>query len=151
MPNLDHQEQSTLDVLVKQWRAKRPRNNLRSAFYDMKNSERSLMADAVPATVRRRRFVLGWSAIAVDKLNRRCNLDGFYSPVGMDLRSMGMDEVSRGNRLPSEISQAGQASLSHAVSFLVATQGDEAAGEAKALLTTKTASSGTGAWDPRSR
>jgi hypothetical protein len=71
------------------------RNNLRSALYDMKNSERHLMAQAVPDVVRRRRFVLGWSAIAVDKLNRRCNLDGFYDAAGNDLDSLGLDDVVR--------------------------------------------------------
>jgi hypothetical protein len=30
-------EQASLDELVVQWREKRPRNNLRAAFYDMKN------------------------------------------------------------------------------------------------------------------
>ena len=57
--DLTHGEQNALDELVKQWRDKRPRNNLRSAFYDMKNSERALMSRAVPNVVRRRKFVLG--------------------------------------------------------------------------------------------
>ena len=35
--DLTHQEQGALDVLVTQWRGKRSRNNLRTAFYDMKN------------------------------------------------------------------------------------------------------------------
>ena len=149
--DLDHQEQSALDELVIQWRAKRPRNNLRSAFYDMKNSERALMADAVPAVVRRRRFVLGWSAIAVDKLNRRCNLEDFYAPDGTDLNGLGLADVMRQNRLRSELSQAGLSSLIHAVSFLVTTQGDTAAGEPAVLINTKDASTATGIWDVRRR
>jgi hypothetical protein len=51
----------------------------------MQNSERRLMGPNVPAVIRQRSFVLGWSSTAVDKLNRRCNLDGFYEANGIDL------------------------------------------------------------------
>ena len=49
--DLTHEEQNALDVLVAQWRAKRTRNNLRSGFYDMKNSERSLMGESIQPSV----------------------------------------------------------------------------------------------------
>ena len=42
--DLSDQEQGELDELVMQWRAKRPRNNVRSGFYDMKNASRPLMS-----------------------------------------------------------------------------------------------------------
>ena len=151
VPGLDHQEQNALDELIAQWRAKRPRNNLRSAFYDMKNSEQDLMSKAIPDVVKRRSFVLGWSAIAVDKLNRRCNLDGFYDANGYDLNRLGMGEVYRDNRLGSEFSQAGVSSLLHAVSFLVTTQGDTKAGEPDVLILGKDATSATGVWNVRKR
>lgn len=151
VPGLDHAEQNQLDILVAQWRAKRPRNNLRSAMYDMKNSARSLMGTQVPATIKQRSFVLGWSAIAVDKLNRRCNLEGFYDAGGIDLASLGADDLIRANRLTSEISQSGVSSLLHAVSFLVTTQGDEQAGEPPVLMLGKDATSATGVWDVRTR
>lgn len=149
--DLDHDEQATLDELVVQWRKKRPRNNIRAAFYDMKNSERSLMADAVPNVVRRRRFVLGWSAIAVDKLNRRCNLETFYDKSGADVASLGLDQIERDNRLPSEVSQAGVSSLIHAVSWLVTTQGDVESGEPEVLINARSATTATGIWSTRKR
>lgn len=151
IPDLTHAEQNTLDELVAQWRAKRPRNNLRSAFYDMKNSERSLMSAQVPEVIRRRRFVLGWSAISVDKLNRRCNLDGFYDAAGAKLDDLGLDDLSRANRLPSEVSQAGVSSLIHAVSWMVTTQGDTQAGEPPVLMLARDATTATGLWDVRRR
>lgn len=152
VPGLDHQEQETLDRLVVQWRAKRTRNNLRSAFYDMKNSEQTLMgARHIPDIVRRRKFVLGWSALAVDKLNRRCNLDGFYDAAGTDLNALGMGEIMRENRLVPEVSQAGVSSLIHAVSFIVTTQGDTTAGEPDVLMLARSASVSTGIWDRRLR
>lgn len=150
VPSLDHSEQNALDELVKQWRDKRPRNNLRAAFYDMKNSERSLMSPQIPGIVRRRRFVLGWSAMAVDKLNRRCNLERFYSGR-YDLAGLGADEVWRENRLDSELPMAGVASLQQAVSFIVTTQGDAQAGEPDVLMTAKNATTATGMWDRRRR
>lgn len=149
--DLTHQEQNALDELVMQWRAKRPRNNLRKALYDMKNSERSLMSSQVPDVVRRRRYVLGWSAIAVDKLNRRCNVDGFYDASGSDLDDLGLSEFMRTNRFTSEISQAGVSSLIHAVSWLVTTQGDTQAGEPEVLTIARDASVATGIWDVRRR
>lgn len=149
--DLTHQEQDTLDVLVKQWRDKRPRNNIRTAFYDMKNSERTLFSEQVPSVVRRRRFVLGWSAITVDKLNRRCNLEGFYDENGEDLDALGLDEITEQNRLTSELSQAGLASLMHGPAFVVTTQGDVRSGEPDVLVHARSAEVSTGIWDVRKR
>jgi len=149
--DLTHAEQESLDELVLQWRAKRPRNNIRSGFYDMKNATRSLMSSNAPAVVKRKRFVLGWSAMSVDKLNRRCNLDGFYDVAGNDLGSLGLDDLERENRLRSELSQAGISSLIHAVSWLVTVSGDTEAGEPAVLILPRDATTATGMWDVRRR
>lgn len=146
---LSDADQASLDELIAQWRQKRPRNNLRSAMYDMKNATRHLMSSNAPAEVKRRRYVLGWSGMAVDKLNRRCNLDGFYDPTGRDLDALGLGEVEKSNRLRSELSQAGVSSLIHAVSWLVTVQGGE--GEPDVLILPRDATNATGMWDPRRR
>lgn len=148
---LEHDEQNALDELVTQWRAKRERNNLRAAFYDLKTSERSLLTKDVPMVIRRKKFVLGWSALAVDKLNRRCNVDDFYDAAGNDLDDLGLADLARENRLTSELSQAGVSSLLHAVSFLVTTQGDVTSGEPAVLITGRDATTATGMWDARRR
>lgn len=148
---LDHDEQAELDALVVQWRNKRPRNNLRAGFYDMKNATRHLMSSNAPTVVKRRKFVLGWSAIAVDKLNRRCNLDGFYDTAGNDLTKLGLTELEKDNRLRLELSQAGISSLIHAVSWLVTVQGDTEAGEPEVLILPRDATTATGIWDTRRR
>jgi hypothetical protein len=147
--DLTDDEQAALDELLAQWRAKRPRNNLRSGFYDMKNAERHLMTSNAPAVVKRRKFVLGWSAMAVDKLNRRCNIDGFYDPAGHNLDDLGLGGLERDNRLRSELSQAGISSLIHAVSWLVTVQGE--AGEPDVLILPRDATNATGMWDTRLR
>jgi hypothetical protein len=151
VPDLSDEDQAALDELVAQWRAKRGRNNLRSGFYDMKNATRSLMSTNAPAEVKRRRYVLGWSGMAVDKLNRRCNLDGFYDANGHNLSDLGLDDLERDNRLRSELSQGGVSSLIHAVSWLVTVQGDTTAGEPKVLVLPRDATNATGMWDPRRR
>ena len=149
--DLSETEQDLLDELVLQWRQKRPRNNLRSAFYDMKNAARPLMSSNAPAVVKRRRFVLGWSATAVDKLNRRCNIDDFYDPKGYDLGELGLNELEQTNMLRAELSQAGTSSLLHAVSWLVTVQGDTEAGEPPVLVLPRDATTATGMWDVRRR
>jgi hypothetical protein len=151
VPGLTDDEQASLDELVTQWRAKRRRNNLRAGFYDMKNATRHLMATNAPPVVKNRSFVLGWSSIAVDKLNRRCNIDGFYDKSGTDLDTLGLAELWRDNRLGMEFSQAGLSSLIHGVSWLITTQGDTDAGEPEVLILGRDARTGTGIWDPRKR
>ena len=142
-------EQASLDELLAQWRDKRPRNNLRTAFYDMKNATRHLMSTNAPAEVKRRRYVLGWSALAVDKLNRRCNIDGFYDPAGHNLADLGLAELERTNRLRTELSQAGISSLIHAVSWLVTVRGGD--DEPDVLVLPRDATNATGIWDVRRR
>lgn len=149
VPGLADDDQAELDALVAQWRAKRPRNNLRSGFYDMKNATRHLMSSNAPVEVKRRKYVLGLSAAAVDKLNRRCNIDGFYDPNGYDLGSLGLPELERSNRLRQELSQAGVSSLIHAVSWLVTVFGED--GEPDVLLLPRDATNSTGIWDARRR
>lgn len=148
VPGLDDAEQATLDVLWAQLVRKRPRNRLRAAFYDGKNAWRDA-GISTPPSMRRIAPVLGWSAKAVDILNRRCNLDG-VTVAGVD-DDLGLDEIWRENALDLESSQAGVSSLIHATSFLITTVGDESAGEPRALVTAKDALTGTGEWDRRSR
>lgn len=147
--DLEHDEQNELDQLLAQWRAKRPRNALRAGFYDMKNATRHLMSSNAPAEVKRRRYVLGLSAAAVDKLNRRCNIDGFYDASGHDLDSLGLPELERKNQLRLELSQAGVSSLIHAVSWLVTVRGEP--GEPDVLILPRDATTATGIWDVRRR
>lgn len=149
IPELTEDEQSTLTGLLLQLSAKAPRNLLRSAYYDGRNAVRDL-GIAMPPNFRRIAVVLGWSAKAVDILNRRCNLEGFVVPGG-NVDDFGLPELWRDNYLDTEAPQAGVSSLIHSTAFLIATLGDEEAGEPKALVTAKDALTGTGEWDRRKR
>lgn len=142
-------EQDALNDLLELWRSKRERNLLRAGFYDMKTSTRLLMSSSAPDVVKQRAFVLGWSAISVDKLNRRCNLEDFYDANGNDLDSLGLSEIVDDNRLLDEFSQAGISSLIHTPSWVITHQGD--AGEPDVLVTFRDALTGAGRWDGRLR
>lgn len=147
--DLTHQEQNALDVLLAQLAAKTPRNRLRAAYYDGRNAVRDL-GISTPPSMRKVATVLGWSAKAVDLLNRRCDLERFAVP-GTDTVSLGLDELWRANYLDTESADAGLSALIHSCAFLIATQGDEDAGEPPVLITAKDALSGTGTWDRRRR
>lgn len=148
---LSDAEQAALAELLELWRSKRHRNIMRAMFYDMKNGTRSLMSSSAPDVVKRRAFVLGWSAIAVDKLNRRCNLEDFYDANGNDLDALGLSEIVDQNRLIDEFSQAGVSSLIHTPSWVITTQGDTSIGEPDVLMTFRDALTGAGVWDGRRR
>lgn len=149
VPGLSHGEQDTLDRLVAQWRAKLKRNTLRASYYDGKNAVRDL-GISVPPAMNRVATVLGWSAKAVDVLNRRCSLEGFRYANG-NAADLGVEHVWEQNQLALEAPQAQVSSLIHAVSWQIVTRGDEQSGEPKALITMKDAIGGTGLWDSRRR
>jgi hypothetical protein len=150
VPDLTHDEQNTLDQLLVQLNAKRPRNLKRAALYDGKNAQRDV-GIKLPPYLRRIPIVLGWPAKACDVLNDQCGLDGFITPSGTSADSLGITEIWDDNYLANEAPQAGLSSLVHACSFLIATQGDEQSGEPDVLITAKDALNGTGEWNKRRR
>jgi hypothetical protein len=122
---------------------------LRAAYYDGRNAVRDL-GISTPPNFRRIATVLGWSAKAVDVLNRRCHLDRFVVP-GMDIDSLGVTDLWDDNFLATESSAAGSSSLIHSTAFLITTQGDPEEGEPDVLITARSALSGTGMWNRRKR
>ncbi len=149
VPPLTHDEQDLLDRLLAQLADKQRRNRIRSAYYDGRNAVRDL-GISTPPSMRRVATVLGWPAKAVDVLARRCNLDGFVIPGG-NADDLGIPELWAANNLDVEAPQAGVSSLIHACAFLVATLGDQEAGEPAVVITARDAMSGTGLRDPRRR
>lgn len=146
--DLDTTEQNAVDVCIEQLNARLPRNVLRAQYYDGKNAIRDL-GISTPPNFRRIATVLGWSAKAVDILNRRCNLDGFVIPGVEDTADL--DVVWEDNYLDTEAPQAGVSSLIHGTAFLIVHQGDTEAGEPPVLWTARDAMTGTGEWDRRRR
>jgi hypothetical protein len=147
VPDLDDDEQRTLNFLLEQLAAKHRRNRLRKAYYDMRVAPK-LIGSVIPPQYWRAGIVLGWSGKAVDTLARRCNLDGFVWPDG-SLDEIGYTDLVEDNALGSEVNQAIVSSLIHSVAFIVNTQG--LAGEPSSLIHFKDALNATGEWNTRAR
>lgn len=147
LPDLDDDENRTLNRLLEQLAQKTERNLLRAAYYDGRRAVRQI-GSVIPPQYYRLGIVLGWSAKAVDILARRCTLENYVWPDG-DLGSLGLHEVWESNFFQAESNSAMVSSLIHAVSFLVNTQGGD--GEPKGLIHVKDALSATGDWNSRTR
>lgn len=144
---VDDDTNDLVNGLLAQLRAKQPRNELRSAYYDGKRILQRL-GSVLPPEYLRMGVVLGWSAKAVDTLAQRCNLDALVWPDG-DLNSVGLREAWDANLVASESNSGMVSSLLHGTSFLINTTGGEL--EPAALLHTKDALSATGEWNTRTR
>lgn len=150
VPQLGDDEQLILDRMIDQLRNKTPRNMLRSAYYDGKRAAADT-GISIPPELQRVRLVLGWASKAVDILNDRCNLDGFSTASGVDLDSVGLQDLWDDNFLDIEAPQVGTSSLIHSTAFLFTTEGDVDLGEPEVVINAKDALSATGIWDVRQR
>jgi len=146
---LSHDEQNTLDKLLRQYVQKLTRNRLRQTYYDHKNLLKDL-GIAIPPDMVDIDMVLGWPAKAVDGLARRNKLDGFVIPGGSSL-DMGIDAMWNANSMDVEAPQAHTSAYIHSCAFVATTKGDVDSGEPDVLITTRSAMSGTALWDRRRR
>ena len=121
VPGLDDTEQATLDRLVAQWSARRPRNMTRLGYLDLKANLKDLQATLPPEIVSQLDVVIGWPLKAVDELANRIVLDGFQ---GADANPLGLTELLEANLFDVEFPQAVTSSLSQSVSFVTATRPD---------------------------
>ncbi|MFC5789676.1 phage portal protein [Agromyces tardus] len=148
--DLDHQEQNTLNALMRQMAAKWARNELRARYYDGKNVLKSLGVAIPPEIAEKVETVVGWPEKAVEGLSNRIRHDGFVIPGG-SAEDLGIDAMWSDNRMDIEAPQAQISSLIHSCAFLATTQGDTQSDEPDVLITARSAMSGTGLWDPRRR
>lgn len=138
-----------LHGLVDQLNAKRRRNEIRAAYYDMHNLFRDL-GIAIPPSLRNIEVAMGWPAKAVDQLAMRIRFDGFVLPGG-NVNDWGIPQMWTENRMNSEFSQAVVSTLIHPPSFLCTTLGDVASGEPQVLVTVDDANRATASWHPTRR
>lgn len=149
VPGLSDDELGILNHLVDELNAKAPRNLLRSSYYDGKRAIKQV-GTIIPPQYAKLGLALGWAAKGVDGLARRCHLDQMVWTDG-DIGSLGMRELADGNFFYSEVAAGLKDSLIHGVSYLITTQGDESAGEPKALIHAKDGLNATGDWNNRTR
>ena len=141
-------EQILVNGLMGQLDAHRRKNELRQAFMDCRHIP--VPPPTVPGYLRNIQFVLGWPAKAVESLARRVRLTGMSIP-GSEMADFGLDEIVDENEYIAQSRMAQLAAFEQGVSWLVASGGDESAGEPPVLITRQNALDGTGIWDPRLR
>ena len=147
---LSHAEGDLLARLVRVYADKRPRNVLRSVYYEGKQPFRDFGIAIPPQIVNQFENVLGWPAKGVNALTDRSVFEGFVSPSGAD-DPFGVDQIVFENDLRVELPQAQKSSAIHACSFLTVTQGDTGAGEPDVLVMARAADASAALWDRRRR
>ena len=147
---LTHGEADLFGRLVQTYGEKRPRNVLRSVYYEGKQPFRDFGISIPPQITSQFENILGWPAKGVDALTDRSVFEGFVSPSGVD-DPFGVDEIVFENDLTVELPQAQKSSAVHACSFLTVTQGDTASGEPDVLVLPRAADASAGIWDRRRR
>src|SRR5699024_11194091 len=129
---LGHQDADMLGKLLRVWEQKRPRNVLRSVYYDGKQPFKDF-GIAVPDRLQEFDQTLEWPAKGVSALVDRSNLEGFVAP-GMTDDPFDIEGILADNNCYAELPMAVQSSAIHACSFLTLSQGDVAGGEAAILI-----------------
>lgn len=147
---LSHAEGDLLANLVEVYAKKRPRNVLRSVYYEGKQPFRDFGIAIPPQIVNQFENVLGWPAKGVNALTDRSVFEGFVSPSGAD-DPYGVDQIVFENDLRVELPQAQKSSAIHACSFLTVTEGDTGAGEPDVLVMARAADASAALWDRRRR
>jgi len=148
VPQLSMSDQAILDQLITRWRAKLPRNLLRSTYYDAKQPLLDL-GIAVPPQLRDIDHVLGWPAKGVNALARRCIFDAYKLPGYDGDDPLGISEFFTANNMESQIAQGIMSGMIHSTAFITTTNGNVDVGEPDILQNVRSAKWGAGLWDRR--
>lgn len=145
---MDRTDLDTTMRLLKVWRAKYPRNLLRTRFYDAKQRFRNLQI-AVPNTVAEKiGNVVGWPQKSVRALADKSVFEGFETP-GNDPH--GIAAIMADNELTADVSEAIISCYKHSCSFLTIdydpydTTGD------RIMVTPRSADWSAALWDTQRR
>lgn len=149
MTNVDEQELDIIRSLFIQWRAKYPRNLLRSTYYDGKMPLKP--SGNIPAEAMARiRAVLDWPEKSVSALAERSIFENFVSP-GDEQDPFDLGSLLDANRFDLELPQAITSAYKHSCAFLTTARGDTESGEPEVTLMARSAEWSTGIWDRRRR
>ncbi|WP_312715485.1 phage portal protein [Corynebacterium flavescens] len=151
-PGLLPEEYRLLVQLVQRWQSSRPRNHLRTLYYDGERSLRRAgqLGMSVPPQLGKLETVIGWPAKSVEVLDNRLDLQGFVMANQAEADDS-LAEIIEDNQLLVESSQAHIASMIHGVAFATISAGDETVGEPPVVIQTRSATEGSALWSQRSR
>jgi len=146
---LDHSDAALLGELVRVWEAKRPRNLVRSVYYDGKAALKDF-GISLPPQMRGIEAALGWVSKGVHAVTDRSKFEGFVSTDGSD-DPFDLSGLLWDNRFMVEFPAAAVSSAVHGCSFLTVSQGDVQSGEPDVLVLARAADSSAAIWDKRRR
>lgn len=147
--DVSQQELDVIRTLFVQWRAKYPRNRLRSQYYDAKMHLKP--SGNIPAEAMARiRAVVDWPEKSVSALAERSIFDAFVSPGG-EQDPFELGAMLDANRFDLELPQAITSAYKHSCAFLTTALGDTEAGEPEVTLMARSAEWSTAIWDKRRR
>lgn len=138
-----------LGELLAVWKARRPRNLLRSVYYDGEAALKDF-GISLPPQMRRIGAALGWTRKGVHALTNRSKFEGFVSAAGDD-DPFGLSEILDDNRFVVEFPAASVSSAVHGCSFLTVSAGDVASGEPGVMVIARAAEDSAALWDRRRR
>lgn len=140
-------EAAQVAEMLRTWRRKKPRNDLRERYYLQKVTPRSL-GIAVPPKYKIQ-ACCGWPRRAVDYIASRSQFLG-YTTSDDEAAGLLRDVVAQ-NDMRNAYARAVTSELMHCFAMLSVTEGDAAAGEPDVLVSMTPATAASGIWDERSR
>lgn len=146
---VDESDKDLFAKLYSTWQAKKPRNLLRTVYYEGKNALRDF-GIAVPPQMQSAYTPLQWIAKGVHAVTRRSVFEGFVSSSG-EQDPLEISGILAGNSFFEEFPQAVTSSAIHACAFLTVTDGDVGAGEPEQLIMARSADTSAATWDRRRR
>ncbi|RYQ68406.1 phage portal protein [Bifidobacterium pseudolongum subsp. globosum] len=144
-------DQDDLDMtraLLKVWRAKYPRNLLRSAFYDAKQRFRNLQISVQSDLGRKIGNTVGWPQKSVRALADKSVFEGFELPNNDEY---GITRICMDNELTADVSEAIISCYKHSCSFLTVDYDPYDPSGERILITPRSADWSAAIWDPQRR
>lgn len=135
--------------LVRIWQDRRPRNVVRSVYYDGEQALKDF-GISLPPQMSNVGAALGWTAKGVHAVTDRSRFEGFVDSSGTD-DPFGLEQVMWENRFQVELPAAQVSSAVHGCSFITVTSGDVQSGEPEVLVMPRAAEMSAAKWDKRRR
>lgn len=149
--NIRGMGQDDLDMtraLLDVWRAKYPRNLLRSAFYDAKQRFRNLQIAVHSDLGRKIGNTVGWPQKSVRALADKSVFEGFELPNNDEY---GISGICMDNELTADVSEAIISCYKHSCSFLTVDYDPYDPSGERILITPRSADWSAAIWDPQRR
>lgn len=149
--NIRGMDQDDLDMtraLLNVWRAKYPRNLLRSAFYDAKQRFKNLQIAVQSDLGRKIGNTVGWPQKSVRALADKSVFEGFELPNNDEY---GISSICMDNELTADVSEAIISCYKHSCSFLTVDYDPYDPSGERIMITPRSADWSAAIWDPQRR